>query len=144
MRKNLQLWSAGGRPAGQMLAFNPTTTCGFRACGKVNGGTGAMSGEASLFVKATGKGADWVLNMPNRVRLQGMALAPTRLYVAGLLADGNSKSTENVVRAYALSDGKLLAEYRIGEPMVHDCLAIAGDRLYVSLQTGKLICLGKQ
>ena len=75
--------------------------------------------------------------------MRGMVLAGDRLYVAGLLyEDKDGKGAANGVRVYNLADGKLLSEYEIEDQLVHDCLAIASGRLYVSTQGGRLICLG--
>jgi hypothetical protein len=101
-----------------------------------------MSGDATLFVRAAQGGKDWSLKMPNEARLRGMAITPDRAYVAGLLPADKAKRLENVVQAYALVDGTLLAETEIGGTPVHDGLAISGGRVYVSLQDGRLLCLG--
>ena len=142
MRKNLQLWSAGGDKSGQMISFSKSATCGFRACNRVSGGNGKMSGDATLFaIPENGKSGDrWSINLPNTTRLRGMAIADKRVYVAGRFATGDA--LWNAVRCYALADGKLLDEYAVDSPLIHDGLAVAGDRLYVSTQGGKLICLG--
>jgi len=142
IRRNLSQWKIGKRPTGQMLAFSKTVTCGYRACSKVNGGNGTMSGNALLFAKPI-NGKQWSVKMPTTARLRGMVLAGERLYVAGrLFQDEKGNGAANGVRVYNLADGKLLAEYAIDDKLVHDCLAVAGGRLYVSTQAGKLICLG--
>jgi outer membrane protein assembly factor BamB len=144
MRKNLQLWQATGRASAQMIAFHEQATCGFLACKSVAGGDGTMSGDAVLFVEAEGKGdgKNWSLKMPLGAHLRGMALTPERSYVAGRLPAEDGKSFANVVRSYALADGKLLAEAELSGTPVHDGLAIAGGRVYVCTQDGRLICFG--
>ncbi len=139
LRKNLQLWSAGKDKSGQMLAFNESATCGYKACGSVDGGDGKLSGNAELFVHPAA-GKKWSIKMPNTARLKGMVLAESRLYVAGRLYDGDFAS--NSVRSYSVVDGKPLDEHPVADQFVHDCLAVAGDRLYVTTAGGKLICLG--
>ena len=142
IRRNLSQWKVGNRLTGQMLAFNKTITCGYRACSKVDGGNGTMSGTALLFT-APANGKVWSVAMPTTARLRGMVLAGKKLYVAGLLyQDEQGNDATNGVRMYNLADGKLLAEYPIEDRLIHDCLAVAGGRLYVSTQNGKLICLG--
>ncbi|MEK6236877.1 MAG: PQQ-binding-like beta-propeller repeat protein, partial [Planctomycetales bacterium] len=144
-RRNLSQWAAGDRPTGQMLVFNQTATCGYRACGKVNTGDGEMSGDALLFAKPV-SGKEWSVKMPNTARLQGMVLTGERLYAAGLFHKDEDEKDKPAsrVRIYNLSDGELSAEYAVDERLVHDCLAIADGRLYVSTQAGKLICLGSE
>ncbi|MEQ8787550.1 MAG: PQQ-binding-like beta-propeller repeat protein [Pirellulaceae bacterium] len=145
MRKNLQQWQATGHGNAQMLAYHQDATCGFLACSRVAGGDGAMSGDAQLFVKAEGGGKDWALKMPHESRLRGMAVTPRRTYVAGLLPDADDeKQLRRLVRSYVLADGRLAAEAEIDGVPVHDGLAIAGHRVYVCTQQGRLICLGEK
>jgi outer membrane protein assembly factor BamB len=143
LRKNLQLWSAGEGRSGQMLSFNPSVTCGFRAP-KVNGSDGTLSGDATLFadVRNAEDHEGWSVAMATPSRLKGMVLTPKRLYVAGRLDDGETAS--NVVRAYVVADGTLLGEHAVDEALVHDCLAVAADKLYLTTESGKLICLGER
>ena len=61
-------------------------------------------------------------------------------------APDQPKSVEelpNVVRIYSVADGKILGVSPVKEEFVHDCLAVAGDRLYVSTEEG-LISLGEE
>jgi outer membrane protein assembly factor BamB len=142
IRRNFSDWKAGSRPTGQMLAFNASATSVYRACEKVNSGNGAMSGNASLFTQPV-SGKEWKIQMPTTARIRGMVLAGDRLYVAGLLyQDEKGKGASHGVRVYNSTNGKQLAEHVIKDALVHDCLAIAGGRLYVSTQRGRVICLG--
>jgi outer membrane protein assembly factor BamB len=144
IRRNLSEWKTADRPTGQMLAFNDAATCGYRACGSISTGNGQMSGNALLFAKAV-SGKEWSVEMPNTARMRGMVVAGERLYVAGnLYGDETGKDAINGVRAYNLADGKLLTEHAIEGSLVHDCLAVAGERLYVSTQDGRVICLGSK
>ncbi|UCE46975.1 MAG: PQQ-binding-like beta-propeller repeat protein, partial [Phycisphaerales bacterium] len=45
-----------------------------------------------------------------------------------------------VLRAVSASDGKLLAEYNLGEVPVFDGMICAGGRLYVALADGTIVC----
>ena len=140
MRKNLQLWT-GKNKAGQLFSFSPDATCGYRACKSVSGGDGKMSGDATLF-GIPEKGGQWQIDMPNTSRMKGVVIAADRLYVAGKLeVDGD---LHNVVRAYSLGDGRPLAQYRVKDQFIHDCMAVAGGRVYVTTQGGQMICLGER
>ena len=100
-----------------------------------------MSGDATLF-KIPGKlSGSWKISMPNTSRMKGMVIAAERLYVAGKLP-GDGGELSHVVRSYSLSDGKPIDEFLVGDPLIHDCLAVAGGRVYVTTQGGRLICLG--
>ena len=116
MRKNLQLWTAGKRPPGQMLAFNDAVTCGYRASTRVSGGDGKMSGAAVLFAKPQKSGKDWSIKLPLGVRIRGMALTQKRLYVAGRLYDAEDSEPRNVVRIYDMATGKMAAEREVEGP----------------------------
>jgi hypothetical protein len=141
MRKNLQLWTAD-EEAGQMLVFNDQAACTFRACTSVAGGNGKMSGYALLSGKGE-RGQEWTVKLPLGVRVHAMALTPQRLYVAGLLSDQKDPPATYAVRIYSLEDGKLQGQAALDSPPVHDGLVIAGGRVYVATEGGKLICLGE-
>jgi outer membrane protein assembly factor BamB len=166
MRKNLQLWTADNGAEGQIVAFRGKSHGAFRACGKVDGNIGVMSGDAELSAKSE-SGREWSLTMPLGVRVHGMVLAPERLYIAGLLAEEDvrdkksrgkkdrdkkdrEKDTQDneerapLVRCYALEDGKLQSEAAIESSPVHDGVAVADGRVYIATQSGKLICLGEK
>ncbi len=143
LRKNLQLWSGGGNKAGQMFTFSPLATCGFRACKSVNGGNGQMSGDATLYAIPEDRDRkNWQITMPNTSRMKGMVIAANRLYVAGRLeVDGKM---QHIVRAYGLANGKQLDQFAVKDEFIHDCLSVAGGRVYVTTQAGELICLGER
>ena len=42
------------------------------------------------------------------------------------------------------SDGKKLAEYTLDSPPVFDGMAVAGKRLYIATQDGRMLCFGQQ
>ena len=41
------------------------------------------------------------------------------------------------------TDGKRLAEFALDAPPVYDGLAVANEKVFVSLQNGMLVCFGK-
>lgn len=142
MRRNLQLWTTE-EVEGQIVAFNEQASASFRACTELSSRDGTMSGNAELSGKTKG-GREWKVKLPLGVRMQAMALTPERLYVAGLFVAGKSEqASQPQVRAYALKDGKLLHEAGLDAPPVHDGLIVAGDRVYVATQGGRLVCLGE-
>lgn len=143
MRRNLQSWQSSGRQSAQISAFHRQATSGFLACESVSSHDGTMSGDAKLFVKASQGDADWAMNMTNESRLRGMAITPETVYVAGLLPSGGEGDLEFLAQAYSLADGTLQAEAALSAQPVHDGLAISGERIYVSLDNGRLVCLGK-
>ncbi|MDA1015523.1 MAG: PQQ-binding-like beta-propeller repeat protein [Planctomycetota bacterium] len=143
MRKNLQQWTVGDRPRGQMLSFNAESTCGYLACSNVSGGDGVMSGNAVLFGSGPTDSAKWKLNMSLHTRVYAMAMAVDRLYVAGKFFDGEAdKQGHFAARIYSVAGGKLLDEFQLTGQPVHDGLAVARERVYIGLDNGQLVCLG--
>ena len=140
IRKGLQGWTASNRPAGQLLSMTATATYGFTAP-KVNGGTGVLSEEGKLFhTPLKSDGTPWSIAMATQARPRAMVVAGTRLYVAGRLDP--EKSPHELLRIYATKDGQQLDEIQLPVNVVHDGLAVARGRLYVSLENGQLLCLG--
>jgi hypothetical protein len=42
----------------------------------------------------------------------------------------------------SLEDGKPQAEYPLDSPPAYDGLAVAGEKVYLSLEDGRVICFG--
>jgi PQQ-like domain len=85
-----------------------------------------------------------------RVRIRGMVLAGSHLFVAGPpdVVDPQDpmaafKGRDGaVLRVHSAADGKMLAEYKLDAPPVFDGLIAANGRLYLSLENGTLLCMG--
>ena len=142
-RKNLQLWTAEDRPSGQLLCLHEETTLGFRLA-KVAGGDGVLSDDGELFgadlkEKAS---ATWSHPLATEARVKAMVSTPQRLYVAGRFTP--DRSGPSVIRCYSVTKGTLLAELELPHELVHDGLAVAGQHLYVTTQSGLLICIGRR
>jgi len=142
LRKNLQLWTVGGERSGQMLSWASGGYCGFKACSSVSGGDGKLSGNAELFVRATGDKTlkPWSIKMSTETRLRGLVLAGETVYAAGLF--GEKLGPVNAIRTYSARTGTWKGELRLASPLVHDCLAVANGKLYVTTEDGTLLCLG--
>lgn len=84
----------------------------------------------------------WEPKFPRTHQVEAMALASNAVVFAGRVkaADGASTGFLTVLSA---SDGKTLQEMALPALPAFDGLAIACDRLYVSLRDGSLLCLGK-
>jgi len=142
LRKNLQQWSTD-QASGQLMTFNKAWVCAFRGVSSVSGSDGRISGNAELIAKPlTGNGRGWSIKLPIGTQIKGMVLAGQTLFIAGRLNGYDEKS--NGVRALAIADGKQVAEIQLPSPLVHDCLSVAGKRVYVSTHGGQIICLGDQ
>jgi outer membrane protein assembly factor BamB len=142
LRKNLQQWSTG-QTSGQLLTFNTKWTCGFRGPSKVSGGDGKVSGDTQLFAQPRdGESRGWSKKLPLGTNIKSLVLAGETLFIAGRLNGYDAKSYG--VQALSVQDGKQLAELRLDDPLVHDCLSVADGRVYLTTQAGRVICLGEQ
>jgi hypothetical protein len=69
------------------------------------------------------------------------------LFVAGPAADaggrpeGRDGGRGGLLMAVSASDGRPLAQHRLGAPPVFDGMAAAGGRLYIALENGQLVCM---
>ncbi|HUU43501.1 MAG TPA: hypothetical protein VMX57_06960, partial [Planctomycetota bacterium] len=120
---------------GLILSFTDDTVFGVEA-------TRRMGGFAELFARrpdassTAGKETTlWTVKVP-RDSIQALLPAGPTLYVAGPAKDGG------VLTSYSAKDGSKLAEVLFDDAPVFDGLAAAGARLYVSTQSGKVVCLG--
>ncbi|MEE2685228.1 MAG: PQQ-binding-like beta-propeller repeat protein [Planctomycetota bacterium] len=139
IRKGLQGWTSSDRPSGQILSMTPTATFGFTSP-KVNGGNGELTEEGKLFhVPLKSEGKEWSITMATEARPRAMVVAGNRVYVAGRL---ETESSHELLRIYAAEDGQQLDEIQIPASVVHDGMAVARGRLYISLENGQLLCLG--
>ena len=139
IRKGLQGWTSSDRPSGQILSMTPTATFGYTSP-KVNGGNGELTEEGKLFhVPLKSEGKEWSITMTTEARPRAMVVAGNRVYVAGRL---EAESSHELLRIYAAEDGRQLDEIQLPASVVHDGMAVARGRLYISLENGQLLCLG--
>ena len=104
------------------------------------------SGSNSRFEKPSKR--LWQIRLP--IRVIAMVRAGGTLFAAGTpdvldKADPYAAyrgARGGLMKAIAVADGKILAEYKLDAAPVYDGLAAAGGRLYVSTTTGKIICFG--
>ena len=164
--------SQGGGDGGQLLVFNNNTMYGAQVYSKhvaqsmlyfpgqeyvqlfavANPGAG---GEVSAATKpkkraAAGQGGrKWSTTVPVLVR--AMTLANKTLFIAGLPDELDPKDPLAVLEgrrggllwAVSAADGKKLAEIKLDMPPAFDGMIAAGGRLFVALQDGRIMCLGK-
>ena len=62
---------------------------------------------------------------------------------AGRVSDAKKGTETYFLRAVSLVDGKKLSEIPLDCPPTYDGLALAGEKVFVSLQNGMLMCFGK-
>jgi hypothetical protein len=92
----------------------------------------------------------WRANIP--LTGKAMALAGDILFIAGTpvafpkddLARAYEGWMGGVLWAASAKTGEKLAEYKLDAAPVWDSMAVAGDRLYIATQDGKLRCFGEK
>jgi outer membrane protein assembly factor BamB len=109
---------------------------------------------ATLNAKSRRTDAGWSQDV--RFQPRAMVLAGDKLYLAGWtdalvieLKTGRPKDASNpdphdaYLRVYSADRGELLSQIQLEAEPVFDGMAAAADRLFVSLKSGKLVCLGR-
>ena len=120
-----------------LLAWNATT---FAAPGFV------MTREKAADVLSAVKPEDclWRPALPANSQVETMAMTGNAVVFAGRIKgakDGNAGP--GFLVALALADGKKVAELALASPPTYDGIAVAGGRIFVSLQDGTICCFGK-
>jgi outer membrane protein assembly factor BamB len=165
--------SAQSTKVGELLVVGPTTTYGVQAYAARAVGATFAPGEEGYILFAEPNDHDppplppsWRARKPARntpnpwtwsehapIRMRGMVLAGQTLFVAGPpdIVDPHDPMAAfegrkgGVLRAYAASDGKRLAECKLDAPPTFDGLIAAGGCLFLSTVDGKVVCLtGRQ
>jgi hypothetical protein len=92
----------------------------------------------------------WRANIP--LTGKAMVLAGEVLFVAGTpvafpkddLAKAYEERMGGVLWAASAATGKKLAQYKLDAAPVWDSIAVAGDRLFIATQDGRLHCFGEK
>jgi hypothetical protein len=167
-------WYFAGReaPAGRLLAFTPEKLYGYGYTPSYyRGSTGreyqlfcldraaqpeqppAEYRRANRDYPARGPGKfrisyDWSHQVPLLVR--SMVLTDDKLFLAGPPEDALTSMTMFSGKEgarftiVATSDGRPLREYRLDTPPVYDGMAAARGKVFLSLEDGRLLCLGPE
>lgn len=139
---------AFGRATAEMFAWNDTMLFGYecyvdwnpknRWCFAVPKSATAGAG------KLQAKDYTWRLVMPSNCQVEAMALCANGLAVAGRVCDSRSDIARGFLWFVSLEDGRKLAEFPLDSPPAYDGLAVAGQRAYLALEDGNLVCFGKR
>jgi outer membrane protein assembly factor BamB len=106
----------------------------------------AWSHEIPMLVRAMGKAGDnlFIAGPPNLVdEAEIVQRLPAADAKAKLAAQDAAYRGEKgaLLRVVSTSDGNTLAEYKLGDLPSFDGISIAGGRLYLATETGKIICM---
>lgn len=167
---NRTQWSMASNAHGQMLVFDNESAYGVQAYPNISrknvfhpGEKGYLLFASDLKTSSGRRGVDgrstsgkrrqmrakWSLRVP--VRVMALVLADKTLFAAGtpdVVASSDPLSAFEgrmgaVLCAFAASDGRKLAEYKLDSPPIFDGMIAANGRLYISTQNSRLLCLGK-
>jgi outer membrane protein assembly factor BamB len=133
---------------GRLLVFDDSTIYGYGRAG-VHWSNQLQDGPYRAFaVKRDDRTALWAEPLPIQVR--AMVLADKVLFMAGPAVKAVSWFAEDdedqgaLLLAVSIADGTELARYRLDCSPVLDGMAAANGRLYLSLENGRVVCLGEE
>jgi hypothetical protein len=133
---------------GRLLVVDGNTVYGYGRR-NVHWSNQLQDGPYRLFAAQRGEKAPrWAKPLP--IQARALVLAGTILFAAGPRAGPGGphelKGTgeESLLMAFAASDGAELARYELTAVPVHDGMAAARGRLYLSLENGQIVCMDKQ
>ena len=122
--------------SGRLLAFDDSTIYGYGRT-SLHWSNRLQDGAYRLFARKRGeKTKRWTKPAPVHVR--AMVLAGKVLFVAGPAAEAGIDAAMLV--AVSAADGAELARCRLDSPPVFDSMAAADGRLYIALESGRLVC----
>jgi outer membrane protein assembly factor BamB len=85
----------------------------------------------------------WKIATPKNAQIEAIALAANAVVFAGRTKDTATNTYRGLLWMVSSADGKVFAEIPLDAPPTYDGLAIAGEKVYVSLQDGTVMCFGK-
>jgi len=157
---NRMEWAIGAVGSSQLLVFDDRMAYGVAPYSRKQSKKGFIDpgGQGYLLFadewkrdassRRSDEGPGWEIRVP--VRVTSMALAGQTLIIAGppdvldLQDPLGAFEGRKGGRVWTLSpsDGSKLAEYELDSPPVFDGMAVAHGKLYISLESGELVCFG--
>jgi hypothetical protein len=125
LRKQIQDWTAQG-VSGQILSFTPEQAYGYRL---------AESGQGEVFAHGEN---DWVQPLLLPKQVHALVATQGHVVIAGT-NDRQHDSEGGFLTLWNGKTGKRAVEISLPAPPVFDGLAVAGGRIYISLQNGELV-----
>ncbi len=133
---------------GRLLVFDDSTIYGYGRA-KVHWSNQLQDGPYRLFAKnRDDKTMLWT--KPLGIQVRAMVLADKVLFVAGPSAESVSGLAEDddadqgvLLLAISAADGTELARYQLDSSPIFDGMAAANEQLYLSLENGRVVCLGE-
>lgn len=138
--------SQGGMLDGTWTLFKFRRSGNGFAAGKVVANILAWN-EKSIVSPTTATARDseeklWAASFARAQQVEAIALASNAAALAGRTADSQGKPA-GFLAVLAAANGQKLSGIPLASPPTYDGLAIAQQRVFISLQDGRLVCFGK-
>jgi len=152
LRKHQSSWT-WGESGGEIIAFSPDVGYAFQLdvggnLDRVERGPPAawqftrLEGGGRIEARARdGGNPQWLHEIPGRAQVEAMFVAENALFVAGPKDRRAPMDGGGFLRVINREDGAKLAEIDLPAPPVHDGMAAADGRVFVTLENGSVICL---
>ncbi|MFA5191496.1 MAG: PQQ-binding-like beta-propeller repeat protein [Verrucomicrobiia bacterium] len=128
-----------GRASAEIFCWNENTLFGYesrsRSCYALE------RAKTAGTEKLTRQDYAWRQAMPANHQAEAMALCDNALLLAGRVC--NAGVVSGFLALLSPGDGRIVAEYPLETPPVYDSIALAGQRVFLTLQNGKALCFGK-
>lgn len=85
----------------------------------------------------------WRPPLPAGAQVEALGLAANAAVYAGRIRGAADGKATGFLLVLSSADGARLAEFALTAPPTFEGIAVAGDRLFIALQDGSLVCFGK-
>ncbi|MFC1497608.1 PQQ-binding-like beta-propeller repeat protein [Verrucomicrobiota bacterium] len=143
-------------PVGMLLSYNDDNVCGVRRKQGKEGGfwntidfSYVIYNSLNKVLGDDGVGRDFSRSKEVMEKVDSLMkwqvpldTRPQAIVMAGdkLLVGGYGSAGKGLLQIMSLKDGKKVKEYELAAPPVFDGMAVAGVKLFVSLQNGSVVC----
>ena len=139
LRKHLSSWN-WGETGGELIAFSPDVGYAFLYAEGQPVWHEAGGGRIEALARDEDE-SQWLHKIPAPAQVEAMFVAENALFVAGPNDRANPIDNGGFLRIINREDGAGLAEIDLPATPVHDGMAAAGGRVFVTLTDGSVICL---
>ena len=130
-----------GRVKAEMFVWSDQTVFGYssqsRSCFAIDKASTAGTNKVSQQDYA------WRTSLPLNHQAEAMALGTNGLVIAGRVVDAKTQAVSGFLWVASLEKGERLSEQALEAVPVYDGLALGRERVYLTLQNGKVLCFAK-
>jgi len=132
-----------GHAKAEMFVFNDKNLFGYECGGRAVFCITREVAEAKDKEKIEAKDHAWRLGMNAGYQAEAMTLGYGGLVVAGRAVDEKTGAVTGFLWVVSPDDGHKITELALDAPPVFHGIAVAGEKVYISLQNGSVVCFGK-